>query len=337
MAKKRKNENSDTAEPTVSEEFLTKLIEPFTKHQLAEILKDLAKNDAGILQKVRQAADKEVSHRKVFVYGLALETTSEDLKSVFSKYGEMEECDVVSDRVSGKCKGYGFVTYKTMAQAQAAMKEPTKTVLSRTARVQLAFEGRGHPGDSRKIYVYPVPADVSAKKLSEFFSKFGEVEEGPRGFDTATGKSKGYALFTYKTLEGAKKALEEPVKVFEGISMKCKVADANGKSTKPSLPQTENLVGSTGAMGYGFPYNQSVVTPGLNSLNSVLSAQATASAFNPSGLYNPGLYGLYGAQPSTLQRAGAYQSALGTQYPISSLSQTSTLNPLRTLNPYVRF
>ncbi|KAK4780439.1 hypothetical protein SAY87_016545 [Trapa incisa] len=43
------------------------------------------------------------------------------------------------------------------------------------------------------------------------------IEEGPLGLDKVMGKSKGFCLFVYKTLESAKKSLEEPYKIFEDM------------------------------------------------------------------------------------------------------------------------
>lgn len=56
------------------------------------------------------------------------------------------------------------------------------------------------------------------------FAKFGEIEMGPMGFDVNTGKSRGFALFLYKTQERANNALEEPNKVFEGHQLHCQYA-----------------------------------------------------------------------------------------------------------------
>lgn len=74
-----------------------------------------------------------------------------------------------------------------------------------------------------------VSQDADAKKLRDFFGKFGEIESGPFGIDPHTGKWKGYALFVYKTAEEAKKCLEEPYKMFEGRQLHCEKA-AEGKS-----------------------------------------------------------------------------------------------------------
>lgn len=87
----------------------------------------------------------------------------------------------------------------------------------------------------RKIYVANVPYDMPADKLLAHFSFYGEIEEGPLGFDKQTGKCKGYALFVYKTPEGAQAALVDPVKNIEGRQLTCKLA-IDGKKGKPDGP-----------------------------------------------------------------------------------------------------
>eukprot|EP01083_Nonionella_stella_P306029 1070030_1 len=46
----------------------------------------------------------------------------------FGKFGELKECEVVVDKVSGKSKGYGFVDYTTTDGAMAALREPRKEI-----------------------------------------------------------------------------------------------------------------------------------------------------------------------------------------------------------------
>ncbi|PWA89253.1 Nucleotide-binding, alpha-beta plait [Artemisia annua] len=51
------------------------------------------------------------------------------------------------------------------------------------------------------------------------FTKFGEIEYGPSVIDKATGKFKGFVMFVCKIVEGCKKALEDPTKVFDGCEL----------------------------------------------------------------------------------------------------------------------
>jgi len=47
---------------------------------------------------------------KVFVGGLAWETPSEGLRQHFERYGDILEAVVITDRLTGRSKGYGFVS-----------------------------------------------------------------------------------------------------------------------------------------------------------------------------------------------------------------------------------
>ncbi|XP_059662560.1 organelle RRM domain-containing protein 2, mitochondrial-like [Cornus florida] len=58
----------------------------------------------------------------LFVSGLSKRTTQEGLKKAFSKFGEVVHARVVTDRISGYSKGFGFVRYTTLEEATAGMK-----------------------------------------------------------------------------------------------------------------------------------------------------------------------------------------------------------------------
>ncbi|XP_030513648.1 organelle RRM domain-containing protein 2, mitochondrial [Rhodamnia argentea] len=53
----------------------------------------------------------------LFVSGLSKRTTTEKLQEAFSQFGEVVHARVVSDRISGYSKGFGFVRYTTLEDA----------------------------------------------------------------------------------------------------------------------------------------------------------------------------------------------------------------------------
>ncbi|AQK41716.1 Organelle RRM domain-containing protein 2, mitochondrial [Zea mays] len=53
----------------------------------------------------------------LFVSGLSKRTTSEGLREAFAEFGEVLHARVVTDRVSGFSKGFGFVRYATTEEA----------------------------------------------------------------------------------------------------------------------------------------------------------------------------------------------------------------------------
>ncbi|KAJ0267113.1 Organelle RRM domain-containing protein 2 [Hirschfeldia incana] len=50
----------------------------------------------------------------LFVSGLSKRTSSEGLRTAFAQFGEVADAKVVTDRVSGYSKGFGFVRYATL-------------------------------------------------------------------------------------------------------------------------------------------------------------------------------------------------------------------------------
>ncbi|KAK6138271.1 hypothetical protein DH2020_027962 [Rehmannia glutinosa] len=248
------NDNEDDGED--EEEPLEKLLEPFSKDQLTLLVKEAVAKHPDIVEFVHKLADADPSHRKIFVHGLGWEATAETITSAFGKYGEIEDCKVVKDKVTGKSKGYGFILFKHRGGARRALKEPHKLIEGRMTSCQLASAGpvRAPPAPvvatvsapnvseytQRKIYVSNVSAELEPKKLLDFFSTFGEIEEGPLGLDKQTGKPRGFCLFVYRNLESAKKALEEPHKNFEGQILHCQQAVDGPKHTKGFFNQQQS-------------------------------------------------------------------------------------------------
>lgn len=243
--------SSSSAAADDDEEPIYKLLEPFSKDQLINLLCEAADKHADVNGRIRTVADADPSHRKIFVHGLGWDTNAETLISVFKQYGEIEDCKAVCDKVSGKSKGYGFILFKKRSGARKSLKEPQKKIGNRMTACQLASVGpvpttsavptpQAPPASEytqRKIYVSNVGADVDPQKLLSFFSQFGEVDEGPLGLDKMTGKPKGFCLFVYKSIESARKALEEPHKNFEGHVLHCQKAIDGPKPGKAQHQQ----------------------------------------------------------------------------------------------------
>ncbi|KAL5984172.1 hypothetical protein ACLOJK_018276 [Asimina triloba] len=325
MAKKRKVTDSDpnsfdpdsvaTDSATDSEneeEDLAKILEPFNKEQLIDLLRFAAASDPGVAEEIHRVADRDPAHRKLFVHGLGWETTSDKISSFFSKYGELVDCNVVVDKASGKSKGYGFLLFKHRRDARRALRHPQKEIDGRMTACQLASTGpvapqqqqqQGSLGQqkdvlARKIYVGNVNPDIPASKLLSFFSRYGEIEEGPLGFDKQTGKSKGFALFIYKTVEGARKALEEPNKNYDGHQLYCQKATDSHKLRATASGSTGNALAAPQA-----PQGFNAAGGGSGNAGFSTSDVAASAALLGQGL-------LSGAIPFSGQNVAQNQAAL---------------------------
>ncbi|MEM1008903.1 MAG: RNA-binding protein [Myxococcota bacterium] len=78
---------------------------------------------------------------KIFVGGLAWATDEQGLEEAFSAYGVITEAKVIRDRLTGRSRGFGFVTFAESEAAQQAMQHMNENTLDgRTIRVDLAKE-----------------------------------------------------------------------------------------------------------------------------------------------------------------------------------------------------
>jgi cold-inducible RNA-binding protein len=58
---------------------------------------------------------------KLYVGNLSFETTENDLQDLFEQHGQVSEVSLMMDRMTGKSRGFAFVTMNDKAQAEAAL------------------------------------------------------------------------------------------------------------------------------------------------------------------------------------------------------------------------
>ena len=69
---------------------------------------------------------------KIYVGNLSFQSTEDTIRELFTPHGEITEVSIVTDRETGRSRGFAFVTMPQDTQAQAAI----------TALNGLEFEGR---------------------------------------------------------------------------------------------------------------------------------------------------------------------------------------------------
>ncbi|MBI4862679.1 MAG: RNA-binding protein [Candidatus Riflebacteria bacterium] len=79
--------------------------------------------------------------KKLFVGGLSWDTDDQGLRQAFAQFGEIVEAKVVTDRDTGRSRGFGFVTFTDENAANEARNKMNGQVLDgRTIKVDLANE-----------------------------------------------------------------------------------------------------------------------------------------------------------------------------------------------------
>ncbi len=59
--------------------------------------------------------------KKLFVGGISWGTTEESLRSAFEQYGDVEDVKIITDRETGRSRGFGFVTFVNGQDADDAI------------------------------------------------------------------------------------------------------------------------------------------------------------------------------------------------------------------------
>ena len=92
---------------------------------------------------------------RLYVGGLPYQTNEQDLVDLFAQIGQVTEVAVITDRETGRSKGFGFVEMGSTQDAQSAIEQLNGTLLgNRTITVNEARErqtagSRGFQGRER--------------------------------------------------------------------------------------------------------------------------------------------------------------------------------------------
>jgi len=74
--------------------------------------------------------------KKLFVGGLSWNTDDNGLRDAFARFGDIEEAKVITDRETGRSRGFGFITFSDDDAAMRAVQELDGTTLDgRTIKV----------------------------------------------------------------------------------------------------------------------------------------------------------------------------------------------------------
>ena len=67
--------------------------------------------------------------KRLYVGGLPYSATEEELKAAFASSGTVESVSIITDKISGRSKGFGFVEMSTDEEAEAAIQAVNGTEL----------------------------------------------------------------------------------------------------------------------------------------------------------------------------------------------------------------
>jgi len=239
---------------------------------------------------------------KMFIGGIARETTEDSLRAYFAKYGNIKDCILMVDKMTGNSRGFGFVTYSDPSSIDGVLKNCPHTLDNKrvdakkcTPRSEQPARNAGGYGGNQskdnKIFIGGLSMETSKEDVEGYFSRFATVTEVnlvPDKNDTSR-PHKGFGFVTFASAEGVQQSV---AKHYHQI--KDKRVEAKSVENRPK-PQYQGGYGQPQG-GYG-GYQQQGYQQGYNSGYGGYGAQ---------GGYNQQAQG-YGGYNQQAQGYNAYQ------------------------------
>jgi RNA recognition motif-containing protein len=92
-------------------------------------------------------------NNKLFVGNLSFNTTENDLQDAFAAHGTVVEANLITDRTTGRARGFAFVTMSTDDEAQRAVAElDGKSIDGRPLKVSVARPREERSSDRSQQY-----------------------------------------------------------------------------------------------------------------------------------------------------------------------------------------
>ncbi|XP_057588579.1 heterogeneous nuclear ribonucleoprotein A1-like [Hippopotamus amphibius kiboko] len=190
---------------------------------------------------------------KLFIGGLSFETTDESLRSHFEQWGMLTDCVVMRDPNTKCSRSFGFVTYATVEEVDAAMNAGPHKVGGRVVEPKRAVsrEDSQRPGAHltvKKIFVGGIKEDTEEHHL-DYFEQYGEIEVIEIMTDQGSGKKRGFAFVTFDDHDSVDKIVIQNYHTVNGHN--CEVRKALSKQEMASASSSQRGRSGFGNFGGG--------------------------------------------------------------------------------------
>ncbi|KAE9460749.1 hypothetical protein C3L33_07364, partial [Rhododendron williamsianum] len=239
---------------------------------------------------------------KLFIGGIAWETTEETLREHFANYGDVTEIVIMRDKITGRPRGFGFLVFSDPSVLDAVLQGKhiidgrtveAKRALSREEQRTSFTPGNSNAGRSsgstvnhrtKKIFVGGLPSMLTEEEFRQYFETYGTVTDVVIMYDQNTKRPRGFGFITFDMEEAVDRVLH---KNFHELSNKL-------VEVKPALPKEANPGGGDRSGGY---------QPFGTGANRFLQPQTAGGAYPPYPSYGGPNYG-YGAANSVIGYSG---------------------------------
>ena len=182
--------------------------------------------------KIKNKKSKELKSKEpcngIFINGIPYETTEEELKELFSPFGEIEQIKLPKYQDSGRNIGYCHIYYTSVDSANKALELDNYTLGKRYLKISLANKSSNELNKTKKInpndvpvncltaFIRNLPYESTEKEIGDKFRSCGKIKGIRMVYNSKNKKFKGFCYIDFKEHNGLLKALELNGKDFQG-------------------------------------------------------------------------------------------------------------------------
>ncbi|WVZ79707.1 hypothetical protein U9M48_027258 [Paspalum notatum var. saurae] len=181
----------------------------------ADVVRDV---DAGVEEARDADSGGGGASGKIFVGGVAWETTQETFTKHFQKYGAITDSVIMKDKHTRMPRGFGFITFSDPSVLDRVL-EDEHVIDGRTVEVKRTVPkeemslkdgpkdgSKGGP-KTKKIFVGGIPPSLTEDKLKDHFSMYGKIVEHQIMLDHSTGRSRGFGFVTFESEDAVERVI----------------------------------------------------------------------------------------------------------------------------------
>ncbi|XP_022089197.1 ELAV-like protein 3 isoform X3 [Acanthaster planci] len=155
--------------------------------------------------------NNEESKTNLIVNYLPQHMSQDEMRSLFGKFGDIESCKLIRDKITGQSLGYGFVNYMKPADAAKALAMLNGLRLSsKMIKVSYARPSSQAIKDAN-LYISGIPKSYKQEDLDKLFAPYGHIITSRLLYDQdsgTTGRSRGVGFVRFDKRVEAERAIE---------------------------------------------------------------------------------------------------------------------------------
>ncbi|KAF4673160.1 hypothetical protein FOL47_010868 [Perkinsus chesapeaki] len=160
--------------------------------------------------------------RQLFVGGIPDGMTDDQFHQYFAQFGNVDRAIIMTDKMTGRCRGFGFVTYSNNAEVENCLANAPHHLNGKRVDVNRSQDPHKTEGgwgdrsggparrggdDPMKVFCGGLPQDCDSERLREHFSQYGNIVDCIAMRDRDTGRSKGYGFVTFDSEDAVNAAI----------------------------------------------------------------------------------------------------------------------------------